>query len=73
MALIGLEALLMDPCLTTAFGPIATAINGICKICHVDVTVLDGMHFLGVHYKVINLVAVWKHRFEQIQQPRIIS
>ncbi len=71
MALIGPEALLMDPCLMTPLWPVAAAIDWISKLCHINVTVLDGMNFFGVHYQAVNLIAVWKHSFEQIQQPGI--
>ena len=63
-ALICLQALLMDPSLVPSFRPVAAAIEGISPVGYVNVTVLDRMNLLGVHDMAVQLVAVWKNRFE---------
>jgi hypothetical protein len=52
-SLIDLESLLMDPLPMPSFWPIAGAIDWICIIDHVKVTVLDGMNLFCVHDKAI--------------------
>ena len=67
--MICLEPLLMDPCFMPAFRPIAAAIDWICIICNVDVTVFDRMNLFSVHDKAISSIAIRKHSFEEMQQP----
>ena len=59
----------MDPSLVPSFRPVAAAIEWISPISYVNVTVPDRMNFFGVHDMAVQLVAVWKNRFEWIQQP----
>ena len=54
----------MDPRLVSSFRPVAAAIDGISIVGHVNVTVLDRMNLFSVHDMVVQLVAVWKNRFE---------
>jgi hypothetical protein len=53
-ALIRLDTmrpLLKDPYLMPSLWPVAAAIDRICIVCHVNVTVLDGMHIFSVRDK----------------------
>jgi hypothetical protein len=54
----------MDPSLVPSLRPVAAAIDGISTGGHVNVTVLDRMNIFSVHDMVVQLVAVWKNRFE---------
>ncbi len=63
-ALICLQALLMDPSLVPSFRPVAAAIEGISPVGYVNVTVLGRMNLFGFHDMAVQLVAVWKNRFE---------
>ena len=67
--LIGLEALLMDPCLVPSFWPVAAAIDRICKIGNVNMTVLDGMNLFSVHDQTIGSMTIRENSLEQVQQP----
>jgi len=51
----------MDPHLMPSLGPVARAIDGICIVCDVNMTVLDRMDFFCVHDMAIQYVFVGKH------------
>ncbi len=48
----------------SSFRPVAAAIEGISIVGYVNVKVLDRVNLFGVHDKAVQLVAVWKNRFE---------
>ncbi len=54
----------MDPSIVPSFRPVAAAIEGISIVGYVYVTVQDRMNLFGVHDMAVQLVAVWKNRFE---------
>jgi hypothetical protein len=53
----------MDPSLLPSFLSVAAAIEGISIVVYVN-TVLDRMKLFGVHDMAVQLVAVWKYRFD---------
>ena len=59
----------MDPSFVPSFLPIAAAMEGVSPEGYVNGTVLDRMNLFGVHDMAVQLVAVWKNRFEWIQKP----
>ena len=59
--MICLQALLMDPSLVSSLRPVTAAIDDTRPVCHVNMTVLDGMNLLSVQDMAVQLVAVWKY------------
>ena len=56
--MICLQALLMDPSLVPPLRPVTAAIDDTRPVCHVNMTVLDGMNLLSVQDMAVQLVAV---------------
>jgi hypothetical protein len=54
----------MDPDLIPVFWPVAAAIDWICLIYHVNVTVFDGINVFSVHDQAAQPIAIWENSFE---------
>ena len=61
----------MDPFLMPPFWTVAAAIDRIGIVCHVNMTVLDGMNLFSVHDQTTRPIAIRENSLEKAQQPNM--